>query len=196
GTDTAKLTSGKARAPADEWAGRLQKRLSEVDEERKLSPLPPVVLGGALIVPIGLLKKSQGTADTEPPTFALSREESERRAMEAVLETEGRLGFKSRNVSDQNLGYDVESSIPDTGLLRFIEVKGRVRGATTVTITKNEILTGLNKPDEFILAVVLLDPDRAEVRYIRSPFDQEPDFKATSVNYDMQALLQRAQEPA
>ena len=34
-----------------------------------------------------------------------------------------------------------------------IEVKGRAVGAKTVTITKNEILTGLNKPDEFILAV-------------------------------------------
>ena len=57
-----------------------------------------------------------------------------------------------RDVGDQNLGYDVESAIPNTGLLRFIEVKGRVRGAKTVTVTKNEILTGLNKPDEFILA--------------------------------------------
>ena len=44
-------------------------------------------------------------------------------------------------MSDQNLGYDVESSIPGTGILRFIEVKGRVAGAKTVTITKNEILT-------------------------------------------------------
>lgn len=41
-----------------------------------------------------------------------------------------------------------------TGRLRFIEVKGRVRGATTVTVTKNEILTALNKPDDFILTVV------------------------------------------
>ena len=75
--------------------------------------------------------------------------------MHAVMEAEERLGFMPRDVSDQKLGYDVESSIPGTGLLRFIEVKGRVRGAKTVTITKNEILTGLNKPDEFILAIVL-----------------------------------------
>jgi hypothetical protein len=75
-------------------------------------------------------------------------------------------------------------------------VKGRVRGAATITITKNEILTGLNKPEQFILAVVLLDPNHEEVRYIRNPFDQEPDFKATSVNYDTQALLIRSQEPS
>jgi hypothetical protein len=149
-----------------------------------------------MIVPIGVLRKAQGKAAAAPPTFALSTEESERRAMEAVTEAERRLGFKPRDLSDQKLGYDIESSIPDTGLLRFIEVKGRVRGADTVTITKNEILIGLNKPDEFILAIVLLDPDQAEVRYVRNPFDQEPDFKATSVNYDIQALLKRSQEPA
>ena len=196
GKVNAKLNSGKARERADELTGRLQKRLAELDQERKLSPLPPVVLGGAMIVPIGVLRKAQGKAAAAPPTFALSTEESERRAMEAVTEAERRLGFKPRDLSDQKLGYDIESSIPDTGLLRFIEVKGRVRGADTVTITKNEILTGLNKPDEFILAIVLLDPDQAEVRYVRNPFDQEPDFKATSVNYDIQALLKRSQEPA
>lgn len=196
GKVNAKLNSGKARERADELTGRLQKRLAELDQERKLSPLPPVVLGGAMIVPIGALRKLQGKGDSEPPSFALNTEESERRGMQAVMETERQLGFMPRDVSDKNLGYDVESSIPDTGLLRFIEVKGRVRGATTVTITKNEILTGLNKPEQFILAVVLLDPNQEEVRYIRNPFDQEPDFKATSVNYDIQALLVRSQEPA
>ena len=129
------------------------------------------------------------------PTFAISTEESERRAMKAVMETESQLGFIPRDISAQNLGYDVESSIPGTGLLRFIEVKGRVRGAKTVTITKNEILTGLNKPEEFILAIVVLDPDGLEVRYVRLPFDKEPDFKATSVNYDLDKLLAQAREP-
>jgi len=196
GKVNARLNSGKARERADELTGRLQKRMAELDQERKLSPLPPVVLGGAMVVPIGMLRKIQGQPDAAPETFALSTEVSERRAMEAVMETERRLGFYPRDVSEQKLGYDIESSIPDTGLLRFLEVKGRVRTADTVTITKNEILTGLNKPDEFILAVVLLDPDREEVRYIRNPFEQEPDFKATSVNYDAQALLSRSEVPA
>jgi hypothetical protein len=44
-----------------------------------------------------------------------------------------------------------------TGKLRFIEVKGRVAGASTVSVTKNEILTALNKPDDFILAIVSVD---------------------------------------
>ena len=41
--------------------------------------------------------------------------------------------------------------------LRMIEVKGRRKGATTVTVSKNEILTALNKPEEFILAIVEVD---------------------------------------
>ena len=81
-------------------------------------------------------------------------------------------------------------------MLRFLEVKGRVRGAKTITVTKNEILTGLNKPEDFILAIALLDADRAEVHYVRRPFEKEPDFKATSVNYELKASLALATEPA
>ncbi len=116
--------------------------------------------------------------------------------MQAVMETEMRLGFLPRDVSDEKAGYDIESAIPSTGLLRFLEVKGRVRGAKTVTVTKQEILTGFNKPDQFILALVILDPDQAKVHYVRTPFEKEPDFKATSVNYDLDKLLAIAQEPA
>jgi len=116
--------------------------------------------------------------------------------MRAVMDAERRLGFIPRDVSKENLGYDIESAIPNSGLLRFIEAKGRVNGAKTVTITKNEILTGLNKPEDFILAIALLDADRAEVRYVRRPFEKEPDFKATSVNYDLDKLLLQAEEPS
>ena len=98
--------------------------------------------------------------------------------MQAVMESERRLGYVPRDVSDQKIGYDIESAIPNTGLLRFIEVKGRVRGAKTVTITKNEILTGLNKPDEFILAICLIDWRRMWKSDIAAqPFDREPRFQ-------------------
>jgi predicted nuclease of restriction endonuclease-like (RecB) superfamily len=176
GKVNAKLNSGLARQRADDLTARLQRRLSELEQERKLSALPPVVLGGALIVPARLLRTLTGQPPESPPHFALDTKESERRAMRAVMHAERELGFVPRDVSDQNLGYDIESSIPNTGLLRFLEVKGRVRGAKTVTITKNEILTGLNKPEQFLLAIVLLDPDQETVRYARTPFEKEPDF--------------------
>jgi hypothetical protein len=117
-------------------------------------------------------------------------------AMTAVMEAERGLGFEPRDVSQDKCGYDVESRIPGKGLLRFIEVKGRAVGAKTVTVTKNEILTALNKPDEFILAVVEVDGDSAKPLYVRQPFQREPDFGVTSVNYDLDKLLERAGVPA
>jgi hypothetical protein len=86
--------------------------------------------------------------------------------------------------------------VPGTGKLRFIEVKGRVSGAETITVTKNEILYSLNKPDDFILAVVeFFDGDAHRVHYLRCPFHREPDFGVTSVNYDFGDLLERAETP-
>jgi hypothetical protein len=196
GRINAKLNSGLARQRADDLTGRLQKRLAELEQERKLSALPPVILGGAMIVPVGLLRRLSGEAEAAIPTFAIDTERSERLAMEAVMAAERKLGYAPRDVRDQNIGYDIESASTGTGLLRFVEVKGRVKGAQTVTLTKNEILTGLNKPDEFILAIVIIDQDSTVVRYCRTPFETEPDFKATSVNYDLDKLLAQAKEPA
>ncbi len=82
--------------------------------------------------------------------------------MRAVIAAEQGLGYLVRDVSAEKCGYDVESRTPTTGMLRFIEVKGRTVGAETVTITKNEILTGLNKPEQFILAIVEVDGDAAQ----------------------------------
>jgi hypothetical protein len=111
------------------------------------------------------------------------------------MDTERSLGFLPKDVSAEKCGYDLESSIPDTGRLRFIEVKGRAAGAKTVTVTKNEIITALNKPEEFILAVVELDGDASKVNYVRTPFQREPDFAVTSVNYSLDELLRKATPP-
>ena len=79
---------------------------------------------------------------------------------------------------------------------RCIEVKGRVSGADTVTVTKNEVLTALNKPEDFILALVeFLDGDDYRVHYLRQPFRREPDFGVTSSNYAMAELVARARVP-
>jgi hypothetical protein len=97
-------------------------------------------------------------------------------------------------VRTEKCGYDIESQVRGTGKLRFIEVKGRVVGADTVTLTKNEILTALNKPDEFILAIVEVDGDLARTpRYIIRPFTREPDFGVTSVTYALRELLARSE---
>jgi len=76
---------------------------------------------------------------------------------------------------------------------RHIEVKGRAKGQTTITVTRNEILYGLNQADKFILAIVLVDGDQHEgPYYVRQPFTSEPDWAVSSINLDLDALLERA----
>jgi hypothetical protein len=143
---TPRLNSARARQRRDELQGRLDRRMDELAQERKLAPLPPVVLGGALIIPGGLLARLSGSREAAPTAFARETRRVELEAMAAVAAAERALGYEPRDVSAEKVGYDIESRIPGTGKLRFIEVKGRVRGADTVTVTKNEILTALNKP--------------------------------------------------
>jgi Protein NO VEIN, C-terminal len=118
------------------------------------------------------------------------------RARAIVLEVERQLGFDPIDREFEKLGYDIESRDARTGRLRFLEVKGRVSGAPTITVTKNEILYSFNKPDDFILAIVeFLDGGAHRVHYVRRPFQREPDFGVTSVNYDFPELLERAEQP-
>ncbi|MFG1363450.1 helicase-related protein [Xanthobacter versatilis] len=195
GKANARLNSGEARKRADELQARLQRRLEEVKRERQLAPLPPVVLGGLLVAPIGLIRAMSGQPQVSAQT-AVDTQAAAARAREIVMEIERGLGFVPTDREFEKLGYDIESAIPGTGRLRFIEVKGRVAGADTVTVTKNEILYSLNKPDDFILAMVAFGADGShEVRYLRRPFGQEPDFGVTSVNYEFSELLRRAEAP-
>ncbi len=192
----ARLNSGEARKRADLLQGRLQKRLDDLKLEAQISPLPPVVLGGMLVVPKGLLMAMTGQAAAVFTTPA-DTQASAARARAIVMEIERRLGFEPTDREFEKLGYDVESRVAGTGKLRFLEVKGRVTGAPTITVTRNEILYSLNKPEDFILAIVeFLDSDSHRVHYIRQPFQREPDFGVTSVNYDFAELLARAGAPS
>ncbi|MGQ9705210.1 MAG: helicase-related protein, partial [Actinomycetota bacterium] len=184
GKYNARLNSGLARKRADELVARLESRMAELEQERKLYPLPPLIVGGALVVPGGLLLRLKGDGDRPVDTTRV-----EALAMAAVMEAERSLGYVPVDVSAEKRGYDVESLDPGSGRLRFIEVKGREAGASTVTVTRNEILTALNKPDDFILAIVEVDGDRATTHYIRRPFQREPDFGVTSVNYSIAELI-------
>jgi len=198
GKPNARLNSGEASKRADQLTARLQKRLEELKRERQLAPLPPVVLGGTLVIPAGLLHEmgDPGAGPTSPAQPA-DTQASAARAREIVMAVERNLGFAPVDREVEKLGYDIESSIPDSGRLRFIEVKGRVSGAATITVTRNEILYSLNKPDDFILAIVeFLDADSHRVHYVRHPFNREPDFGVTSVNYDFAELLARGAVPS
>ncbi len=194
GKTGARLNSGEARRRADTLQGRLQKRFEELKRDRQISPRPPLVLGGLLVVPRGLVDAMTGGHAPTPTHRDTQEAAAEARCL--VMETERRLGFQPVDREVEKLGYDVESRDPATGKLRFIEVKGRQVDASTVTVTRNEILYSLNKPDDFILALVLFDgSDHPSVRYARQPFQREPDFGAASVNYSLRELLAKAEDP-
>ena len=147
-------------------------------------------------MPKGLVDEMAGRA-SGGSTTPVDTQESAARARSIIMETERSLGFDPTDREFEKLGYDIESRVPDTGKLRFIEVKGRVSSASTVTVTRNEILYSLNKPEDFILGLVeFLDDNTHRVHYVREPFKREPDFGVTSVNYDFGELLERAEQPS
>lgn len=197
GKPNAKLNSLNAQRRADDLQARMQKRLAELELERMVSPCPPVIMGGALIIPQGLLNKLMGIPNDS--LFGQNRSAIEKAGMDAVMQREREEGYLPEDVSKDNVGYDILSRIPEEKrhggpCLRLIEVKGRQKGSTTVTITRNEIIIALNKQDDFILAVVEVDgttPSRPI--YIRKPFKKEPDIGACSVNYEIAELIRNGQ---
>jgi hypothetical protein len=176
----------------------MHKRLAELETERHISAMPPAIIGGALVIPHGLLAKLQGKAASSLNADPQSRRETELTAMKAVMEIEKAFGFIPRDVCAEKRGSDVESFIPlgirgNVAPLRFIEVKGRIKGADTVTVTKNEILSAFNKPDEYILAIVEVDGKQTQTVYLKKPFKIHPDFAATSVTYNIGDLIKGAE---
>ena len=172
--------------------------MEELEQELRISPMPPVVIGGALIIPQNLLDAASDSEPSAPVTFSQTdRERIDKLAVTAVMEAERKLGRDPKEMPHENPGYDIESRDPNTNQLLFIEVKGKSSDATTVTISKTQIFTAFNKPDNFILVIVEVDGNTTKVpRYIRQPFQKEPDFGVTSVNYSLSELLARAEAPS
>ena len=181
------FTAGHARNFADELAERLERRNYELDRELQLSSRPPDIVGGAVVVPQRLLDRlAAPPPDTRTP-HARDVTEVDRRAVAAVMETERSLRREPKEMPHNNEGYDIESRRPDTGDLFFIEVKGRIEGADTVTVSRSQIIHAQNSPDRFILAIVEVPQDRdarPTVRYVRRPFEGvEVSYRKYSINF-------------
>ncbi|MCY4059436.1 MAG: helicase-related protein [Gammaproteobacteria bacterium] len=190
----ARLNSGEARRRAEDLEDRLRRRMEQLDREAQLSALPPVVIGGAVIVPMGLLANVCGVA---APEKTADTQAAAARARAVVMKVERGLGFEPVDREFEHLGYDIESKVPGTGKLRFLEVKGRESGADTISVTRNEVLTALNKPDDYILAIVeFLDEEQHRVHYVRGAFEQEPDWAVVRSEYRMKDLIARGEAPA
>lgn len=191
-----RLTLENVRRTIDDLTVRRQTREKELLGMRHVVSAMPLVVGGALVIPAGLLAQRSG--DPGWSSDADARARIELAAMNAVMAFERAAGRVVVDVSAQKCGWDVTSSpkpgsVGESQPMRHIEVKGRVKGASTVTVTRNEILYGLNQADKFILAIVFVDETGNEGPYfVSAPFKQEPDWAVSSVNFDLQELMSKA----
>jgi Domain of unknown function (DUF3883) len=192
-----RVNASNAEATAQRLVERLHKRQTELDRERQITALPPVLKGAALIIPRGLLRaRAAPSAAPEPVGVTedpAARQAVERLAMEAVMAAERALGNLPRDVSAEKKGWDIESRDPRAAHLRFIEVKGRHAEARDLIITKNELLASLNAPEAFILALVRVEAGVAhEPIYVRRFFKRELGFGETAVVFNIADLLSLA----
>ena len=149
-----------------------------------------------IVVPHGLLleRRPAGSSFSDDP---VARRDIECKAMDAVMATERQLGNHPEDMSAQKIGYDIASYDPDANRMRFIEVKGRVDGANTVMITRQELITSLHEPQKFILAIVHVENRVAnKPHYIYGTIDaREPPFEQSAIQFKIKSLLERAEEP-
>lgn len=202
-----RLNLDNVRKTVIDLQGRLDQRKRELNAMRHVVSGTPVVAGAALVIPAGMLARLRGRlgGDHSHPPVAdpERRQRTEALAMAAVRRFEEARGCKVVDVSKDNRGWDLSAYPPDqNGRLaepRFIEVKGRLRDGTTITLTVNELVTALNQADKFILAIVLVDEADDTVEgpyYLRNLVDSEPGWGVSSVSFKLTSLLERAERMA
>ena len=100
GKPNAKVNSNEASRRADELQARLQKRMQELEDEIKISSKPPVVIGGALVIPGSWLSNSP-TDTFFDQGFATPAEKAaiEKSGMDAVMMIEAQLNNATRDRS-------------------------------------------------------------------------------------------------
>ncbi|MDI6874588.1 MAG: DUF3883 domain-containing protein [Actinomycetota bacterium] len=143
GEDVA-LALGEAERRLDELNARLERRRQEIQRERQLAIADLTHIGSALVLP-----------HPERENFApmVRNEEVERIAMEEAMRYERERGWIPEDVSGEDRGFDILSRHPESGSVRFIEVKGRA-GVGPVVLTRNEYKTAERLRSDYWLYVV------------------------------------------
>ena len=114
----------------EELRAKRAERLALLDEGPVVNYPPPEVLGCAYVIPLTQVEYKQH--------FGMSRDdEVEAIAMKVAMDYETSHGRTPKDVSADNVGYDVRSVDSDGVSMRYIEVKGR-SGTDGVMLSENE----------------------------------------------------------
>ncbi len=197
-----RLPLENVRRTLSDLEARLEHRKKELLSMRHVSSATPVLLSGALVLPAGLLRVLQGEPASCGSAFSAdpaARSRIEQLAMHAVRQSEESRGCRVVDASAQKCGWDITSYPPaiegKQPESRHIEVKGRIKGATTITVTRNEMLYALNQAAKFVLAIVQVDENEQidGPYYLRNPFDAEAGWGVSSINFEISEFLKKAE---
>lgn len=94
-----------------------------------------------------------------------------RAAEKQCVEFEEMQGNQAKDVSKQNLGYDVVSVTPDHKK-RYIEVKSVKRRGDRISMTNNEYTAAHINGDNYFLCIIYEDQDDIVFEYIQNPLEK------------------------
>ncbi|MDW8069733.1 MAG: DUF3883 domain-containing protein [Anaerolineae bacterium] len=182
------LALREAERRLDELNDRMERRQAELARERELAIADLTLIGSALVLP-----------DVERETLAplVRDEEVERIAMETAIAYERAQGREPEDVSAQDRGFDLLSRHPESGRVRFIEVKGRA-AVGPVVLTRNEYKTAQRLRSDYWLYVVFDCATVPRLIPIRDPvrLQWEPVVRVEYYQAGPQALLAAGQSGA
>lgn len=140
------LALSEAEKRLDELNDRLEQRRSDLERERQFTIGDITHIGRAWVLP---------HPERKGYRHIVRDEEIEKIAMETAMAYEclPEHGRVPENVSLDNRGFDILSKKPETGEVRFIEVKGRTT-VGEVGLTKNEYETAKRLSKDYWLYVV------------------------------------------
>ena len=124
-----RLNLENARRTINDLNNRLETRKKLLKQMKHVTSATPAVLSGALVIPVGLLRKLKGEPKPSS-TFSsdpAARAKIEKLAMEAVIKSQESSGYRCVDVSAKKCGWDLTSYPKDTTNCEFGMENGEVK---------------------------------------------------------------------
>ncbi len=96
--------------------------------------------------------------------------------------------------SAEQLGYEIESLDPSSGWVDFINGVVVTDRAAKIVLNRDEVLVGLNDPEQFVLALVGFVGSKPQLDSVRPRPGDCPAFEQINVALDVVELLENGEE--